>query len=350
MKKLIVLALSLAVVACSSSDKSKSENSPRMTYLQVEAPEGGAIYINGQFTGQYSPNRLEVDDGQITVSVGYESKKQYWRKTIEVEGSTRVELTEIDKVQPKVWKALFVGVSRAQASNRQQQLCHTDFSSSDLDTAYEFFQMNMRDHIETFSFGTVKWQTERIDISAPVDLNYNPNNDWYTLEPEHGMSQLEQLTEVQPGDYDTIFYFWREQQQDCDFTSGYFGLAWLEPWAENTKQTGYVTVKFNPKDIGVEGMHDWYRNNDPGVWTHEWLHVVIEKFYPKLGVNVPIPPNDVLILHAAQAYGYEYPWVDWYRDLISGRVKMGERFTGIGPEALMACTIRDLALDKCEFK
>lgn len=350
MKKILLFGASLAIAACSTFDKHEADDVSTASYIQIDAPEGGAIYLNGQFTGQYSPNRLKSDNGEITVSVGFENQKQYWRKTVEINGDTTVKLTDADAVQPKIWKALFVGVSRAQARNREQQVCHTDFSPSELDTAYEFFQMNMRDHIETFSFGTVKWQTERVDITAPVDLNYNENNDWYTLEPEQGLSQLVQLTDFQPGDYDTIFYFWREQQNQCDFTSGYFGLAWLEPWEENTKQTGYVTVKFNPKEIGVKRMHDWYRDNDPGVWTHEWLHVVIEKFYPKLGVNVPIPPEDVLILHAAQAYGYGYPWMDWYRDLISGRVKMGEQYTGIGPEALLSCSIRDLALKKCEFK
>ena len=91
-----------------------------------------------------------------------------------------------------------------------------------------------------------------------------------------------------------------------------------------------------------------YLKEDPGVWTHEWLHVVIEKFYPDRGVKTPIPQKNKLILHAAEAYGYTFPWIDWYEDLISGQVPLGKGFSGIGPEALNSCNIRQAVKGACD--
>ncbi|MFT5788854.1 MAG: hypothetical protein ACI8SJ_000962 [Shewanella sp.] len=85
-----------------------------------------------------------------------------------------------------------------------------------------------------------------------------------------------------------------------------------------------------------------------GVWKREWLHVVIEQFYQQLGLKTPIAPTDKLILHSAQAYGYQYPWVDWYHDLISGQVALGKTFVGIGPEALLSCSVAQNALKQCQ--
>jgi hypothetical protein len=177
-----------------------------------------------------------------------------------------------------------------------------------------------------------------------VELSHNEKNGWYTLEAAQGLVELDN---VKPGEYDTVFLFWREEEKDCSFKSSYFGLAWLDPTSDETRQTGYVTVKFNPDNIGVKAKIQQYLDNDPGVWTHEWLHVVIEQFYPNLNVQTPIPPKDKLILHSAGAYNYKYPWLEWYHDLISGQVPQGQGFSGIGPEALLNCTVRKHALKQC---
>jgi hypothetical protein len=164
------------------------------------------------------------------------------------------------------------------------------------------------------------------------------------LEAEQGLAELDN---VQPGEYDTVFFFWREQEGYCSFKSSYFGLAWLEPTSDDARKTGYVTVKFNPGEKSVAGRIEQYLVEDPGVWTHEWLHVVIEKFYPNMQVKTPLPPKDKLILHSAGAYGYKYPWLEWYKDLISGQVPLGQEYSGIGPEALLNCTVRKHALKQC---
>lgn len=307
-----------------------------------------SIYVDGQYTGKKTPAMLSLPIDKHIIGAGLDKERLYYRKEVTTAKKLQqVHLTAKNKPTPSTWKALFVGVPHAYGQSKSKtgdKQCSTHFDKSDLDKAYEFFKFNMRSHIEPYSYGTVEWDIERRDLTVPVELTYNPENQWYTLEAEQGLAELDN---VNPGKYDTVFYFWREEQKDCSFKSGYFGLAWLDPTADESRQTGYVTVKFNPGDIGVEKTLDKYKNNDPGVWTHEWLHVVIEQFYPNRKVKVPVPPKDKLILHAAVAYGYEYPWLDWYKDLISGQVRFGKNFAGIGPEALLSCTIVGAAQDKC---
>lgn len=311
----------------------------------ITAVSQGSIYVDGQYTGKKTPNMLSLSKGEHVISVGLEQERQYLRKEVTINSDAKfaLDFTDKDKPEPSIWKALFVGVPTASGKSATGQ-CSTHFSKQDLDDAYEFFKLNMKEHIEPFSYGAIKWQIDRRDLTKPVELTHNKNNDWYTLEAEQGLAELDN---VQPGEYDTVFLFWREEENECSFKSSYFGLAWLEPTSDETRKTGYVTVKFNPGKIGVAARIQQYLAEDPGVWTHEWLHVVIEKFYPELHVKTPIPPKDKLILHSAGAYGYKFPWLDWYKDLISGQVPLGQGYSGIGPEALLNCSVSRHALKQC---
>lgn len=349
---LIIITLGLLQISLSS----EASNRERLCQTTVDCSIGntlvtsedvGKIYLDGAYTGLSTPNMLNLSEGEHLISVGTDAKRQYLRREVTYKNQPlEIHLNQDNLATPKIWKALFVGVPTSQGQTELGQ-CNTSFSKADLDDGFEFFKHNLKQHIEPFSYNTVKWQVERRDLNTPAVLSHNLKNDWFTLEPEQGLAQL---SDIKPGQYDTIFYFWREQQQDCSFKSPYFGLAWLEPMSEETNKTGYVTVKFNPEEIGVKGRIEQYLNDDPGVWTHEWLHVVIEQFYPQRGVNTPIAPKDKLILHSAQAYGYQYPWVDWYQDLISGQVALGKGFAGIGPEALLNCSIAQSAVNNCAAK
>lgn len=312
--------------------------------LKVTSDNVASIYVDGRYTGKKTPATLELSSGEHVIGFGLDEARQYYRKTLNVTDSTgQLDIKDAKLVQPKIWKALFVGVPNSYGYIKGKK-CTTHFTNEDLDHAYDFFKFNLQQQIEPYSYSTVKWQIERRDLTEPVELTYNPKNQWYTLEAEQGLAQLDN---VKPGKYDTVFLFWREQDKQCSFKSGYFGLAWLDPTDNQTRQTGYVTVKFNPGDIGVAKTLQNYKNQDPGVWTHEWLHVVIEQFYPNMGIKVPIPPKEKLILHSAVAYGYRYPWMKWYKDLISGQVPLGQSFTGIGPKALLNCSIAQAATIGC---
>lgn len=314
--------------------------------VAITAVSQGSIYIDGQYTGKKTPSIIILKKGEHVVSVGLDKERLYLKKTVKIinDSLINIDFTLKDKQSPSLWKALFVGVPSVYGNSATGQ-CSTHFTKQDLDNAFDFFQLNMKEHIEPFSYGSIKWKIDRRDLTKPVELTHNDKNGWYTLEAEQGLAELDN---VKPGEYDTVFLFWREEEKDCSFKSSYFGLAWLEPTSDESRQTGYVTVKFNPKTIGIKARIQQYLDDDPGVWTHEWLHVVIERFYPNQQVKVPLPPKDKLILHSAGAYGYEYPWLEWYKDLISGQVPLGQGYSGIGPEAFLNCTVRKYALKQCK--
>lgn len=335
---IILFFLTLTIMG---QDKEESRN------VFIDAPETGSIYLDGKYTGNKTPSTLILSAGEHNVGVGLDKKRIYLRKIITVgESDQKVIFTDDDKGESKTWKALFVGVPTVYAKSRSGEECEATFTKEELDEGFEFFKLNMKEHVEPFSYNAINWEIERRDLMKPVKLT-KTDNDWYILEPAQG---LEELDMVQPGNYDNVFFFWREEEGDCSFKSGYFGLAWLEPTSDDARETGYVIVKFKPGVLGVAGKIQEYLNNDPGVWTHEWLHVVMEKFYPDLGVNVPLPAKDKLILHMAVEYGYTFPWMDWYKDLISGQVPFGQTFVGIGPEAFLDNTIRETALEKLKQK
>lgn len=312
----------------------------------VTAPEVADIYVDGKFTGRKTPAMISLTAGDHLIGTGLSESRQYLRRSIQVSDEPiAISLVETDRVEANTWKALFVGVSEAYGVSPSGE-CSTHFTEQDLNDAFEFFKWNLQSHIEPFSFHTIQWDIARQDLKKPAQLT-KTNNGWYTLESPEGLAEIENL---KPGDYDVVFVFWRAEEGNCNFESSYFGLAWLDPTSMDTQHTGYITVKFNPGEMTVVEKLDEYKRNDPGVWTHEWLHVVIEQFYPDLGVDVPTPAEggDGLVLHAAGAFNYEFPWMKWYEDLIGGKVREGSKYVGIGPDALLKCSIRGAALDECQ--
>ena len=312
----------------------------------VTAPEIADIYVDGRYTGRKTPAMISLTTGEHLIGTGLGESKTYLRKTVDVPNEPiQVVLDQQDLMAPITWKALFIGVPEATGLSPNGR-CSTHFTTEDLDDAFEFFKWNLQSHIEPFSFNTIKWDISRQDLTQPAELT-KTNNGWYTLESPQGLAEIENL---KPGDYDVVFLFWRAEEGDCNFESSYFGLAWLDPTSMDTQHTGYITVKFNPGEMAVAEKLDEYKRNDPGVWTHEWLHVVIEQFYPDLGVDVPTPAEggDGLVLHAAGAFNYKFPWMKWYEDLIGGKVREGSKYVGIGPDALLKCSIRDAAMDTCQ--
>lgn len=325
------------LVACDNGGETTSNSLP---VVKVSSSEPGYIYIDGQYTGTKTPAEITVSKGAHVIGVGMEESATYLRRELDVSEDMNVALAASDKPEPKVWKALWVGIHEVTGLSATGR-CSSQFSKEELDAGFEFFQWSIDNQFEPYSFGTMKWEVERKDIETPVEL-YKASNTWFTLEPT---SITELIPEVKPGEYDAVFVFWRESDGACSFRSSYFGLAWTDPMNEAIK-TGYITVKF---DAGsdINEKIEWYKNNDPGVWVHEWLHTVGETYFQDRGERLPEKGGDGLVIHAAEKYAYTYPWMDWYSDFISGRVKDlsgGNLFRGIGPEALLERSLRESAV------
>jgi hypothetical protein len=345
MKKIITILISglLFLGSCDSSNDEKTI--PLTPILKITASEPGCIYLDGKYTGYKTPKELAISRGEHTIGVALEQNNTYLRKQIVIDDDkTELHLNESDLQQPKIWKALWVGIENAQGTINGKTV-NTHFSKEELDEAYNYFQWSLREHFEKFSYGTMKWESERIDLSEPVNLNHSPSSNWYVLEPSTIYSHL---PEIEEGDYDCIFTFWREQEGTISFASSYFGLAWTKPMAE-AKKIGYVTIKFNAGDNIVDAIN-YYKNNDPGVWVHEWLHTVGENFFQDKGLILPQKGGDGLVVHGAEVHHYSYPWMNWYRDFISGRVKdnsSSQIWVGIGPDAFLECNLRETATGEC---
>lgn len=311
--------------------------------VAVTAPEAGFIYIDGIYAGIRAPGTIEAPKGSHVIGVALQGSFQYLKKTIDLTANTSLNFTAADKPAPKVWKALWIGLHET-TGNSPTGECSTRFSKTDLDAGFEFFSWSLANHFEKYAYGTMRWETERKDITVPVRLKKS-SNAWFTVEADT-ISRL--LPDVRPGDYDCIFVFWRESEGSCSFASGYFGLAWTHPMNEAIK-TGFVTVKFNA-GTNINDRINGYKANDPGVWLHEWLHTVGERFYQDKGKKMPQKAGDGLVVHAAEMYGYNFPWMNWYLDFIAGRVpglQAGSGYLGIGPETFLQCTVRETAVNSC---
>jgi len=329
-------ALLSLLTACENG----STNSNSLPVIKVSSAETAYIYIDGQYTGYKTPAEITVSKGTHVIGVAMEETATYLRKELEVTEDIDVALTMSDKPEPKVWKALWVGVHEV-TGNSSTGRCSSRFSKEELDAGFDYFQWSIENHFEKMSFNTMQWDVERKDIETPIEL-HKASNTWFTLEP---YSITELMPEVKPGEYDAVFVFWREKDGACSFQSSYFGLAWTDPMNEAIK-TGYITIKFDAGD-DINEKIEWYKNNDPGVWVHEWLHTVGENYFQDMGELLPEKGGDGLVIHAAEKYHYSYPWMDWYSDFIGGRVKSangGSVYYGIGPEAMLDCALRETAI------
>lgn len=337
---MISAILVLTASACKKGkDAPPPEEAPVNTII-TPGNEPGYVYIDGKYSGYKSNGQVKLPAGRHNIGVALENSWIYLRKEVDVTAGAAITFTAADKPAPKVWKALYVGLSETRGNSATGD-CSTHFTKAELDAGYEFLQWSLREHFEKYSYGLMQWQLERKDIAEPVMLKKN-GEAWYTVEPPVITAKI---PEIVPGAYDCVFVFWRESEGTCSFRSNYFGLAWTNPMGEPIK-TGFVTVKFDAGN-GVAGRIANYKANDPGVWVHEWLHTTGERFYQDKGISMPQPAGGFTV-HAAETYGYTYPWMTWYRDMMGGRVPntlTGLGYLGIGPEAFLRCTVRETALD-----
>ena len=77
------------------------------------------------------------------------------------------------------------------------------------------------------------------------------------------------------GDYDLAVTFFRGAQEDC-FIADFIGIAWYNV-TELSSESSYYTVRYYD---GIGEAIENAKKNDPGVFIHEWLHTIAERFYP----------------------------------------------------------------------
>jgi len=347
---LAIILLFILLVGCGGSSENKpnaeqtnttitTEDTNNLSFkLNISANEvGSAIYIDGNYSGAVTPAEVTVNtSGEHTIGIGLKSSRRYLKRTINVSDSAEtltLVLDDNDMQQAKIWRTLFIGVNKVAKSN---QSCVSEYSTLELDQAFEFFKWSFSEKVTDYSYNTSQWKFDRRDIVDETILLSDEN----LITPAIIDNYIE---DIKPGDYDLIVTFFRGgagNNQAC-FIDDFVGIAWFDV-TELNANASYYTIRYYDD---VAGKIAESKQSDPGMFIHEWLHTTAEMFYPSKGATVPI--SDGQVVHAAGAFNYNYPWMLWYQDLISGQVKRGESYIGIGPEALLACSVRESALEQC---
>jgi len=302
--------------------------------LLIIAPElESAIYLDGVYTGKTTPNSLLLEPGDYIIGVGLKDSRNYLRRSVtitEKDNPVKVELNQDDLQNPKKWKALFIGINDVETLDGG---CSNHYSTEELDLAFDYFKWSFEENVEDYSYNTMDWEFTRRDISDQVVTLSSKNYLTPSMMESH-------LTDVKKGDFDLIVTFFKGSDQNC-FDAGFLGLAWYNV-TELDCNASYFMVRYHED---IEDRIPYAKQNDPGVFIHEWLHTVAERFYPNKGIAVPQLDNGQVV-HAAEKYGYKHPWMKWYKDIISGQVKDGYRYVGIGPDAWLDCSVREGALSQ----
>jgi hypothetical protein len=140
--------------------------------------------------------------------------------------------------------------------------------------------------------------------------------------PDDTRPELDRL--AQPGRWDSLFALWpqRDLATGDEAATGGWGLAIrATEWSNGAT---YATVANTDAAI-------WARPVAGEVWLHEWLHGVCDH-YARRGFEMP--PRDA---DGGGDAGYRQSpadgWSVYYRDLMTGRVRVGDRLLGIPPAA-----------------
>lgn len=140
--------------------------------------------------------------------------------------------------------------------------------------------------------------------------------------PNDTRRELDRL--APPGAVDSLFVLWpqRDLATGAEVPTGGWGLAIrATEWSNGATYAAVANA--------TEGV--WSRPVAGEVWLHEWLHGVCDHFARR---GFEMPPGDA---DGGGRAGYEQTaaegWTAYYRDLMTGRVRVEDRLTGIPPEA-----------------
>jgi hypothetical protein len=174
----------------------------------------------------------------------------------------------------------------------------------------------------SLSAGEVAVTYEVVDAGRPLTSLTPMGEGIRWPSPDDTRPELDRL--APPGARDSVFALWpqRDLATGAHVPTGGWGLAIrATEWSNGAT---YATVANAAPAV-------WARPVAGEVWLHEWLHGVCDHF-ARLGFEMP--PFDA---DGGGPAGYEQSpadgWCPYYRDLMTGRVRVGDRRLGIPPEA-----------------
>ncbi len=174
----------------------------------------------------------------------------------------------------------------------------------------------------SLSGGEVGVAAEVTDVDRPLSTLTPMGEGMRWPSPDDTRPELARL--APPGAWDSLFVLWpqRNLASGEEVPTGGWGLA--VPATEWSHGATYATVA-NVADAV------WARPVAGEVWLHEWLHGVCDHFARR---GFDMPPGDA---DGGGRAGYSPSpaegWTLYYRDLMTGRVRVEDRMLGIPPEA-----------------
>ncbi len=351
---LIIIGLACANLACDDADSSVNGGAGAVggaggvgaaggadggvpiesscSQLEITAPAGD-VFVDGRYSGLTAPTLLNLEPGTHRVAVGSDAYYLHTFETAPHHGSCSVSFGEPQKLAPRLWKALHVDIPSIRGVETD---CLVEPNLAELDAVYSLFESNLVGLGQAHSYQSLVWEITRVSTTGTVDITGGAGS--YTLRPGD-LGDVFALLDI--AEYDTIFSGWKAQGENCVLDAWYVGLGWTPQ--DETKQMGFANLRLQAPNLVSHVEH--LQSNDPGGFLHEWLHTV-ELYYEELGANMPEPAGG-FPLHAAEVYGYTFPWLDWYEDFTRGKVVdlQGQGYRGMTPELMHRCTTRDAVLN-----
>jgi hypothetical protein len=172
------------------------------------------------------------------------------------------------------------------------------------------------------SSGEVGVTHEVVHVDRPLTTLTPMGGDMRWPSPNDTRADLDRL--APRGAYDSVFVLWaqRDLTTGAEVRTGGWGLAIrATDWSNGATYAAVANA----------GEAVWSRPVVGEVWLHEWLHGVCDHF-ARLGFEMP--PGDA---DGGGRAGYVQTaaegWTGYYRDLMTGRVPVEDRQTGIPPRA-----------------
>ena len=224
-----------------------------------------------------------------------------------------------------IWRALLLVYPSIDLRGAEAPLGRTRFrhrlSEAEVDAALaSFLEFPGLVSNYTGARATIDHVVRRID--RPLQSLTPMGDGMYWPSPDDTRPELAQFSPA--GTYDSLFVFWPQRNLETGklIPTGGWGLAIAASnWSNGATYAAIANI-----EIPI-----WRTPAVGEVWLHEWLHGACG-FFASRGYTMPDGDAD-----GGDRHGYiQSPvtgWSDYYRDLMSGRVKEGDRSTGIPLEA-----------------
>ncbi len=216
-----------------------------------------------------------------------------------------------------VWRSLLIIYPELDAHIRRKRFHHIASKSEIADATRSFKAFPKL--VGRLTDGAVRIEARIVTSDEPLKTLSENDRNCFWPSPDDTRRELEKA-----GSLNSIFVFWPQHNfaTNVSVPGGAWGLGMGA--SDRTNGATYAAVANAPSTA-------WRREAPGEVWLHEWLHGVCRHFATR---GHPMPAKDA---DGAELHGYVRSptegWTSYYRDLMSGNVREGDREVGIPANA-----------------